>query len=228
VTLDPERLARYARQLVIPVIGPAGQERLGEARVRVVGAGAGAAPGILYLLLAGVGTLWIDDPEQVNPGDAGQWLFPPATVGRPRAEAVAEALQPRSRFVGVEPWRAEHVPTAAAIFASSTAQAVAAAEEARKAGIPHVVAESDGDGGTVVTVPSGAPCYSCARSIGSAGRPPSAAGAALSALAAEELILLLADPGTPRARRTDLTRGVPSTRATARLAGCVCGSDIAR
>jgi adenylyltransferase/sulfurtransferase len=80
----------------------------------------------------------------------------------------------------------------------------------------------------VVSIPLGAPCYACARSIGSAGRPPLAGGAALSALAAEELILLLAGTDSARGRRIDLTRGVPSVRATARLAGCACGGEIAR
>lgn len=228
MTLDADRTARYSRQLVIPAIGHAGQERLGAARVRVVGASSVAAPGILYLALAGVGTIWIDDPEPVSPADAGHWLYPPSTVGQPRGETAAAALQERSRFIVVEPLAAQHAPTAALIFAPSVSQAVAAAERARREGIPHVVVEPDGDGGGVVAIPTGGPCYACARSIGSAGRPPLPGGAALSALAAEELILLLADPSTGKGRRIDLTRGVPSARATARLAGCVCGAEIAR
>jgi adenylyltransferase/sulfurtransferase len=227
VTLDPARLERYARQLVIPAIGHAGQARLGEARVRVVGASATAAPGILYLVLAGVGTLQVDDPELVAPSDAGHWLFPPATVGQPRERVVVEALQPRSRFVRVEPYADGAAPTATIVFASSAAQAVAAADRARRAAIPHVVVEADGEGGSVVAVPVGAPCFACARALGSAGRPPVAATGALAALGAQELILLLADPASAVGRRVDLTRGVPSARATARLAGCACGAAIA-
>jgi adenylyltransferase/sulfurtransferase len=228
VTLDADRIARYSRQLVIPAVGHAGQERLGAARVRVVGASGAAAPGLLYLALAGVGTIWIDDPERVTPADAGQWLYPPPSVGEPRAAVAAAALQERSRFVRVEPLPSGGVPTAALIFAPSVAQAVAAAERSRRERIPHVVVEVDGEGGGVVTIPVGAPCYACARSTGSARRPPSPGGAALSGLAAEELILLLAAPATAAGRRIDLTRGVPSVRATARLAGCACGAEIAR
>jgi adenylyltransferase/sulfurtransferase len=228
VTLDASRIARYSRQLVIPAIGHAGQERLGGARVRVVGASAAAAPGILYLALAGVGTLWIDDPEAVSPADAAHWLFPPSSVGAPRAQVVAAALQERSLLVRAEPISPDGVATAALVFAPSNVQAVAAAERARREKIPHVVVETDGEGGAVVSIPLGAPCYACARSIGSAGRPPLAGGAALSALAAEELILLLAGTDSARGRRIDLTRGVPSVRATARLAGCACGGEIAR
>jgi adenylyltransferase/sulfurtransferase len=223
VTLDPERTARYSRQLVIPAVGVDGQARLLEARVRVTGASAASVPGILYLALAGVGTLWIDDPEMVGPADSGHWLYPQESVGQPRAEVVAEALQARSRFIRVEPWRSEAMPTATLVLAPSTVQAVAAAETARRARLPHVVAEADGEGGTVVTVPLGAPCFACARSTGRTARPPTAGSAALSALAAEELVLLLAAPGAAQGRRIDLTRGVPSVRATARLAGCSCG-----
>jgi adenylyltransferase/sulfurtransferase len=228
VTLDADRAARWSRQLVIPAIGEAGQERLGEARVRVVGASGAAAPACLYLVLGGVGTLWLDDPASVDLPDVGHWLFPPRTLGEPRARVAAEELQKRSRFVRVLPWEEGGAPTASLIVATRAASAATAAEWARKAGLSHVVAELDGDGGTVVTVPAGAPCYACSRSISGGARPPVAGAAALAALAAEELILLLAKPDAAAGRRIDLTRGVPAVRATARLAGCACGQQIAR
>lgn len=228
MTLDPDRIDRYARQLVIPAIGHEGQERLGAAQVRVVGAFAAAAPGLLYLTLAGVGTIWIDDPEAVGLADVGSWLYPPRTIGEPRARVAADALQERSRFVRVSPFGPDAAPTAVLVTAAAAAQAVGPAEAARKARLPLVAAELDGEGGSVVTVPVGAPCYACARSVGATWRPPAPGAAAVAALAAEELILLLADPSAARGRRTDLTRGVPSVRATARLAGCACGGDIPR
>lgn len=228
MTLDPERRARFSRQLVIPAIGPDGQERLGAARVRVVGASGPFAPSLLYLTLAGIGTVWIDDPEPIGPSDAGRWLFPQGALGMPRARIAAEALGERSRFATVVDAPPSEPPTAVLVLAPSPAKAVVAAEQARKAGLPHVVAELDGDGGSVVTVPVGAPCYACARSVVSARRPPEPGAAAVAALASEELILMLARPETARGRRIDLTRGVPSVRVTARLAGCACGADIAR
>lgn len=228
MTLDADRAARWSRQLVIPAIGEAGQERLGEARVRVVGSSGAAAPASLYLVLGGVGTIWLDDPASVDLPDVGHWLFPPRALGEPRARVAAEELQRRSRFVRIQPWAEGSAPTATLVIATSAAPAATAAERARKAGLPHVVAELDGEGGTVVTVPSGAPCYACSRSISGGWRPPVAGAAALSALAAEELILLLASPSAAAGRRIDLTRGVPAVRATARLAGCACGQDIAR
>jgi hypothetical protein len=222
VTLDAERTARYSRQLVIPAIGLAGQERLEAARVRVVGASAAAVPGILYLTLAGAGTIWIDDPGPILPADVGHWLYPPEALGSPRAKVASESLQARSRFVCVEPWRSDASPTATLVLAVSTVQAVSAAEGARRARLPHVIAEVDGEGGAVISIPVGAPCYACARAAGGVAKPPAPGAAALSALAAEELVLLLANPSVHLGRRLDLTRGIPSVKATARLAGCSC------
>lgn len=224
MTLDQGRSERFARQLVIPAIGSVGQGRLAEARVRVIGASGAAAPALLYLTLAGVGTIWIDDPELVGPADVEHWVYPPEGAGQPRALVAAAALQPRSCFVRVEPWREGLAPTATLVLAVPVAQAVAAAEAARRAGLPHVVAEVDGEGGTVLTVPVGAPCFACGRSISGRARPAQPGAAALTALAAGELVLLLADPSGLAGRRIDLTRGVPSVRPTARLAGCGCGA----
>jgi adenylyltransferase/sulfurtransferase len=48
--------------------------------------------------------------------------------------------------------------------------------------------------------------------------------AALAALAATELVLMIALPGSVGGRRFDLVRGVTTLRPTARLAGCACGA----
>jgi len=206
----------------VPGFGAAGQERLMASRVRVVGADAVAAPALVYLAQAGVGRLWLDDPELAAPSDAGSWLLGPEAVGRPRAEAAAAALAPFSGFVEVGTYPLGGVPTATLVVASSSAQALGAAEVARRARVPHVVVEADGDGGAVVSVPPGAPCYACARGSSGGGRPPEPGAAALSALAAQELLLLIADPAAVAGRRFELVRGVVSARPTARLPGCAC------
>jgi adenylyltransferase/sulfurtransferase len=221
--LDDARLARFSRQLLVPGFGEAAQQRLAAARVRAVGADAVAAPALVYLVQAGVGRLWIEDPEMVSPQDVGSWLHPPSAVGTPRSTAAAAALSRLSGFVSVEPYPTGGVPTATLVAAPSAAQALHAAEAARRAGVPHVVMEADGDGGAVVSIPPGGPCYSCARSTGT-GRPAVPGAAALAALAAEELLLLIAFPGTIAGRRFDLVRGVTTARPTARLAGCACAA----
>ena len=222
MALTDDRIARYARQLLVPGFGEEAQEQLGRSRVRVVGADGVASAALVTLVQSGVGKLWIEDPEDVAPADVAGWLYPPSAVGSPRAEAARAVLAPMSRFVTVEPYPSGGVPTATLVLAPSTAQSVASAEAARRAGIPHVVAEADGDGGAVVSVPPGAPCYACARSTAGAGRPPQPGIAALAALAAEELVLMIAFPGTIPGRRLDLVRGVTTLRATTRLPGCVC------
>lgn len=225
--LDGERIARWARQLLVPGFGAAAQERLMASRVRVVGADAVAAPALVYLVQAGVGTLWIDDPELTAPSDVGSWLLGPDAAGRPRADAAAAALAPFSSFVEVGSYPLGGVPTATLVVASSAAQALGAAEVARRARVPHVVLEADGDGGTIVAVPPGAPCYACARGSSGAGRPPEPGAAALSALAAQELLQLIADPGAAAGRRFELVRGVMSARPTTRLPGCACAPPAA-
>jgi molybdopterin-synthase adenylyltransferase len=220
--IDDARLARWARQLLVPGFGEAAQQRLAAACVRAVGAGATASAALVYLVQAGVGRLWIDDAEAVAPQDCAGWLYPPAAVGRPRADAAVEALSALSRFTLVGRHPVGGVPTAALIAPPSVPQALHAAEAARRAGIPHVVLEPDADGGSVVSVPPGAACYACARATSSAGRPALPAAAALAALAAQELVQLVALPESVAGRKLELLRGVTTVRATTKLAGCAC------
>jgi adenylyltransferase/sulfurtransferase len=226
VTLGDDRVARFARQLLVPGFGEAAQERLLQARVRAVGADGTASAALVYLAQAGVGRLWIDDPELVAPADASGWVYGPGDVGAPRADAASAALRRLSRFCDVAVYPTGGVPTAALVAAPSVAQALHAAEAARRAGVPHVVLEPDADGGSVVSVPPGAPCYACARSTSGAGRPPLPGAASLAALAASELVQMIAAPGGIAGRKVDLVRGVPTARPTARLAGCACGASV--
>jgi adenylyltransferase/sulfurtransferase len=226
VPLSPNRAERYGALIAVPGFGELAQERLQNARVRVVGADAVASPALVALAQAGVGRLWLDDPEDVNPSDRAGWLFPPSAVGSPRGEVAREALSALSDYIQVDAYPVGGVPSAALIIAPSLAQSLAAAEVARRAAIPHVVVETDGDGGALVTVPIGAPCYACGRSSAGVGRPPEPGIAALAALAALELIQLIATPGQVAGRRIDLVRGVPTARPTVRLAGCACNAAV--
>jgi len=218
---------RFARQRLLPGFGPEGQELLREARVHVVGAGAAAGPALLQLSQAGVGTIYVDDGADVDgasDGDAGSWLYSPGQVGQPRIFAAVLALRAESRFVQVRPFATDAEPTATLVCAQREPVARIAADRARRAGVPHVVALGTGDGGTVVTIPSGAPCFRCAFQPGARLPPRPGAAAALGSLAAVELLLVVARllPGNGTGRRIDLAEGWPSVRPTARTPGCDC------
>jgi adenylyltransferase/sulfurtransferase len=221
--LDADRIARWARHLLVPGFGAVGQERLMAARLRLVGAGGEISPALVALAQAGVGTLWIDDPEPVGPADLAGWLYRPEEVGQPRAGVAAAALSALSRFVAARPYPVGGAPSAALICLPSSSEALASAEVARRARIPHVVLELDGESGQVVSVPPGAPCFACARFSAAGGRPAEAGALALASLAAQELLRLVVEPDATDGRRFDLVRGVPGVQPTQRLPGCVCG-----
>lgn len=84
---------RYARQVLLPEVGPAGQRRLAEARVLVVGAGGLGSPALLYLAAAGVGTLGVVDDDLVDETNLHrQVLHGAADLGRPKTDSAADAL----------------------------------------------------------------------------------------------------------------------------------------
>jgi len=92
-TLTHEEEARYHRQLIIPEVGFAGQEKLKRARVMVVGAGGLGSPVLMYLAAAGVGTLGIVDPDEVRMSNLQrQILYNTEDITRPKAQAASERI----------------------------------------------------------------------------------------------------------------------------------------
>lgn len=97
--------SRYSRQLRLPEVGPAGQARLRQARVLIVGAGGLGCPAAQYLAAAGVGTLGLIDPDRVEITNLHrQILFTEADLGRPKAEAARDALLRLNPEVRIETW----------------------------------------------------------------------------------------------------------------------------
>ncbi|MGB8858210.1 MAG: molybdopterin-synthase adenylyltransferase MoeB [Ilumatobacteraceae bacterium] len=66
VTLSPEQRNRYQRHLLLPEVGVAGQARLLESKVLMLGAGGLGSPSAMYLAAAGVGTIGIVDMDEVD------------------------------------------------------------------------------------------------------------------------------------------------------------------
>ena len=228
MALSDAEVGRYARQLLLPGMGEAAQVILREARVRVTGGGIALAPAMYYLAAAGVGTLWIDDPDEVKPGAGAGFALGPADLGRPRGAALAEFARRANGLVVADPFRPGSRPTALLICGASLDVSRAIADEARLLQLPHVVADVDGQGGAATSVPLGAPCYSCATRPGLGAAPTAEGGATVGALAALELILLLTGASLePRARRIEVFRGTPLMRATTRQSGCACAGPAA-
>lgn len=85
---------RYARQLVLPELGPRGQAALARGSVLVIGAGGLGSPVLDSLARAGVGTLRVMDPAEVSRADLSrQGLYVDADVGRPKVEVAAARLR---------------------------------------------------------------------------------------------------------------------------------------
>ncbi|MEW9807288.1 molybdopterin-synthase adenylyltransferase MoeB [Mesorhizobium sp. ZMM04-5] len=101
--LSPQELERYARHIVLPEIGGAGQQRLKRARVLVIGAGGLGAPVLQYLAAAGVGTLGIVDDDTVSLSNLQrQVIHDTACVGMPKLWSARASLERINPGVNVE------------------------------------------------------------------------------------------------------------------------------
>jgi adenylyltransferase/sulfurtransferase len=93
VELTDQQLERYARHVVLDEVGEAGQLRLLNAKVLVVGAGGLGAPLALYLAAAGIGTIGIVDDDTVDLSNLQrQIVHGTADIGRPKVDSAADTL----------------------------------------------------------------------------------------------------------------------------------------
>ncbi|OGX41116.1 MAG: adenylyltransferase, partial [Omnitrophica WOR_2 bacterium RIFCSPHIGHO2_02_FULL_68_15] len=107
--LTREEQERYQRQMRLEGWGEAGQQRLKQASVLIVGAGGLGSPAALYLAAAGVGTLRICDSDAVELSNLNrQILHAQDRLGINKAQSAQrtlEALNPQIRVVAI----AEHL-----------------------------------------------------------------------------------------------------------------------
>jgi molybdopterin/thiamine biosynthesis adenylyltransferase len=102
--LDADAAERYSRHLLLAEVGVAGQLRLGEARVAMIGAGGLGSPAALYLAAAGVGTLTLIDDDKVDKSNLQrQVLHTDARIGMAKTESARQALLGLNPRVHVQP-----------------------------------------------------------------------------------------------------------------------------
>jgi len=91
MSLPPERLPRFARHIVLPEVGGAGQVALADAHVVLIGCGGIGSPALQYLAAAGVGRLTLVDSDRVEESNLQrQTIFTPDDIGQAKAELAAQ------------------------------------------------------------------------------------------------------------------------------------------
>ncbi len=100
--LTTEEIERYSRQILVPELGGKTQIRLRQGRVLVVGAGGLGSPAAFYLAAAGVGTLGLIDPDDVELSNLQrQILHGTADIGRKKVDSAETKLRELNPGVNV-------------------------------------------------------------------------------------------------------------------------------
>lgn len=104
--MNDEQLLRYSRQLMLPRFDVAGQEKLLQARVLIVGLGGLGCPAAMYLAAAGVGQLTLVDHDKVDLSNLQRQIaHTTASVGQFKvesAQATLLALNPTVRVSAIK------------------------------------------------------------------------------------------------------------------------------
>jgi adenylyltransferase/sulfurtransferase len=173
--LTDAQLDRYARHIILKEIGGAGQVRLLDAHVALIGAGGIGAPAIQYLAAAGVGHLTVIDDDLVSLSNLQrQVLYGTKDVGAAKVNAAAAAVARLNPDIHVHR-RAARIgaDTAAALLSGvdvvidgsdNFATRLAVADAALELHIPLVsaaVGQFDGQLSVFRGWEAGKPCYRC-------------------------------------------------------------------
>jgi molybdopterin/thiamine biosynthesis adenylyltransferase/rhodanese-related sulfurtransferase len=104
--LSEAQRARYSRHTLIPEVGQAGQLKLLDSKVLLVGAGGLGSPAGLYLAAAGVGTIAIVDADVVDESNLQrQVLHSMASIGTPKTESAKKRIEELNPDVQVLTYR---------------------------------------------------------------------------------------------------------------------------
>ncbi|MCF6234853.1 MAG: molybdopterin-synthase adenylyltransferase MoeB [Gammaproteobacteria bacterium] len=106
-TLDKDARERYSRHLLVPGIGEAGQLKLMDSKVLLIGAGGIGSPASLYLAAAGVGTLGIIDHDVVDRSNLQrQVVHTESRIGTPKVASAKETLENLNPTVNIVTYEA--------------------------------------------------------------------------------------------------------------------------
>jgi len=101
--MNEEEIERYARHIIMPEIGGAGQQKLKAARVLVIGVGGLGAPAIIYLAAAGVGTIGLVDADHVDLSNLQrQIIHHTASIGQSKTRSARVSINNLNPHVRVE------------------------------------------------------------------------------------------------------------------------------
>lgn len=105
ITLTPEQIERYSRNILLKPVGGKGQRKLLEARVLIVGMGGLGSPIALYLAAVGIGKLGLVDFDSVEVSNLQRQVIHHNTdVGRPKVLSAADRIKNINPDIKVEPY----------------------------------------------------------------------------------------------------------------------------
>lgn len=250
--LTAAELSRYGRQLALPDVGLAGQERLRNARVLIVGAGGLGSPVALYLAAAGLGTLGIVDNDVVEPSNLHrQVLHGTADIGREKSASAAEAVRRLNPHVNVRVHQERLTPArASSLFgdydlvvdgSDNYPTRYAINDACAERGLVWIYGSVERFSGQVsVFGAAGGPCYRCVfpeppapgasascEEIGVLGAVPGVVGA-LQATETLKWILGVGEPLVGRLLQLDLKNGITRTVQFQRREDCPSCAHVAQ
>ncbi|MDX6600487.1 MAG: sulfur-carrier protein adenylyltransferase/sulfurtransferase [Gaiellales bacterium] len=104
--LNEAQRVRYSRHTLIPEVGEAGQLKLLDSHVLLVGAGGLGSPAGLYLAAAGVGTIAIVDADVVDESNLQrQVLHSMSSIGMPKVDSAKQRIEELNPDVQVVTFR---------------------------------------------------------------------------------------------------------------------------
>lgn len=173
--LSRAQFQRYSRQIMLPQVGKAGQQRLAQARVMIVGLGGLGSPAALYLAAAGVGELHLVDGDQIELSNLQrQILYKSNHRQKDKARVAAQQLTAANPDIRILP----HVRMADAPWLQQQLSSVDLVLDCtdnfatrqllnrccRSAAIPLIVASVQGFSGQLISFDfrqNTSPCYAC-------------------------------------------------------------------